>query len=136
LSFVFIKFALKIYFITKKTNAYILDNSIHIRLTTSVVIATDCTGSCKSNYHTITIMTMPYMYTVVKYVGICLFGSPPVSSTNITDPRYNWNIVENCVKHHKAYINKMHCIKYCSYVLFKLSLDINCYCSFFFFCWN
>ena len=31
LSFVFIKFALKIYFITKKTNVYILDNSIHIR---------------------------------------------------------------------------------------------------------
>jgi hypothetical protein len=27
---VFIKFALKIYFITKKTNAYILDNIIHI----------------------------------------------------------------------------------------------------------
>ena len=26
----------------------------------------------------------------------------------------------------------MHCITYCSYVLFKLSLDNNCFCSFFF----
>jgi hypothetical protein len=33
----------------------------------------------------------------------------------------------------KAYINRMHCIKYLSYVLFKLSLDNNCFCSFFFF---
>ena len=28
-------------------------------LTTLVVIGTDCTGSCKSNYHTITTMTVP-----------------------------------------------------------------------------
>ena len=28
-------------------------------LTTSVVIGTDCLGSCKSNYHTITAMTAP-----------------------------------------------------------------------------
>jgi hypothetical protein len=27
----------------------------------------------------------------------------------------------------------MHCIKYFPYVLLKLSLDINCFCSFFFF---
>ena len=29
------------------------------KLTTSVVIGTDCTGSCKSNYHTITATTTP-----------------------------------------------------------------------------
>jgi hypothetical protein len=29
-------------------------------LTTLVVICTDCTASCKSNYHTITITTAPY----------------------------------------------------------------------------
>jgi len=29
------------------------------KLTTLVVIDTDCTGSCKSNYHMITIMTAP-----------------------------------------------------------------------------
>ena len=28
-------------------------------LTTSVVISTDCTGSCESNYHTITATTAP-----------------------------------------------------------------------------
>jgi hypothetical protein len=29
-------------------------------LTTSVVIGTDCIGSCKSNYHTITAMMAPH----------------------------------------------------------------------------
>jgi hypothetical protein len=32
---------------------------IEFALTTSVVIGTDCIGSCKSNYHTITAMTAP-----------------------------------------------------------------------------
>ena len=31
-------------------------------LTTSVVIGTDCIGSCKSNYHTITTTTAPLMF--------------------------------------------------------------------------
>ena len=35
-------------------------------LTTSVVICTDCTGSCKSNYHTITATAAP-IYVYVKY---------------------------------------------------------------------
>jgi len=30
-----------------------------LKLTTLVVIGTDCTGSCKSNYHTITTTTTP-----------------------------------------------------------------------------
>jgi hypothetical protein len=33
-------------------------------LTTSVVIGTDCIGSCKSNYHTITATTAPVKYEV------------------------------------------------------------------------
>jgi len=32
---------------------------VHIELTTLVVIGTDCTGGCKSNYHTITTTTAP-----------------------------------------------------------------------------
>jgi len=32
---------------------------VHIELTTLVVIGTDCTGSCKSNYHTITTTMTP-----------------------------------------------------------------------------
>jgi hypothetical protein len=32
---------------------------VGFKLTTSVVICTDCTGSCKSNYHTITARTAP-----------------------------------------------------------------------------
>jgi hypothetical protein len=32
---------------------------MRLELTTSVVIDTDCIGSCKSNYHTITTMTAP-----------------------------------------------------------------------------
>jgi hypothetical protein len=32
-----------------------------LELTTSVVIGTDCIGSCKSNYHTITTTTVPLL---------------------------------------------------------------------------
>jgi len=32
---------------------------VGFELTTSMVIGTDCTGSCKSNYHTITATTAP-----------------------------------------------------------------------------
>jgi hypothetical protein len=35
-------------------------------LTTSVVIGTDCIGSCKSNYQTITTMTAPQMLNKMK----------------------------------------------------------------------
>ena len=33
-----------------------------IRIHNFVVIGTDCTGSCKSNYHTITTMTVPHVH--------------------------------------------------------------------------
>jgi len=36
-------------------------------LTTSVVIGTDCIGSCKSNYHTITATTAPLYIYKCKY---------------------------------------------------------------------
>ena len=36
-------------------------------LTTSVVIGTDCIGSCKSNYHTITATTPPYLYLTIVH---------------------------------------------------------------------
>ena len=41
-------------------------------LTTSVVIDTDCIGSCKSNYHTITATTNPvYVYLFVSVCNTC-----------------------------------------------------------------
>jgi len=40
-------------------------------LTTSVVIGTDCIGSCKSNYHTIMATTAPYsMYELVGFYNV------------------------------------------------------------------
>jgi hypothetical protein len=43
-------------------------------LTTLVVIGTDCIGSCKSNYHTITATTPPYLYlTIVHWPNVVLF---------------------------------------------------------------
>jgi len=35
---------------------------VGFELTTLVVIGTDCTGSCKSNYHTITTTTTPIYF--------------------------------------------------------------------------
>jgi hypothetical protein len=44
--------------------------SVVIEPTTSVVIGTDYTGSCKSNYHTITIMTVPYCIMLIRSMDI------------------------------------------------------------------
>ena len=45
-----------------------IDTLQKFELSTLVVIGTDCRGSCKSNYHTITITTVPVLI-------LCLFGS-------------------------------------------------------------
>ena len=37
-------------------------------LTTSVVIGTDCIGSCKSNYHTLTVTTALIFKFIKKYI--------------------------------------------------------------------
>jgi hypothetical protein len=91
-------------------------------LTTSVVIGTDCTGSCKSNYHTITTTTAPcrcltFYLTCHKKQGVldttlcdivCQWLvtaqwfslGTPVSSTNKTDC-YDiteiFNVCNNCL---------------------------------------
>jgi len=41
------------------------------KLTTLVVIVTDCTGSCKSNYHTITTTTAPICVVYVLKTILC-----------------------------------------------------------------
>ena len=46
---------------------------IEFALTTSVVTGTDCIGSCKSNYHTITAMTAPPQ-TVNLYIIVFPFA--------------------------------------------------------------
>jgi hypothetical protein len=52
-----------------------------IRTHNLVVIDTDCIGSCKSNYHTITTTTAPWsVWNQTKIVNICL---PSVSCGNI-----------------------------------------------------
>jgi hypothetical protein len=40
-------------------------------LTTSVVIGTDCIGSCKSNYHTIAATTTPLYCASLGYICVC-----------------------------------------------------------------
>jgi hypothetical protein len=43
---------------------------VGFELTTLVVIGTDCIGSCKSNYHTITTMTVPFIPLRILYLFI------------------------------------------------------------------
>ena len=43
-------------------------------LATSVVICTDCIGSCKSNYHTITVTTCLFAHSDVLHVLCCVFA--------------------------------------------------------------
>ena len=47
-----------------------------LELTTSVVMGTDCIGSCKSNYHTITaVYKIEYIHSIISHVMylICVF---------------------------------------------------------------
>jgi hypothetical protein len=48
---------------------------VGFELTTLVVIGTDCIGSCKSNYRTITTMTAPGMVSESVQICYCLFMS-------------------------------------------------------------
>ena len=55
---------------------------VRFELTMLVVIGTDCTGSCKSNYHTITTTTAPYNMHVkteiiiFNYMNVQWLGNP------------------------------------------------------------
>jgi hypothetical protein len=63
-------------------------NQVHLAMsgiqTTLVVIGTDCTGSCKSNYHTITTMTA-LISLKGSESGQWFSPGTSVSSTNKTD---------------------------------------------------
>jgi len=41
-----------------------------VQLTTLVMIGTDCRGSCKSNYHTMTTAMVPVVVTYIVYLYI------------------------------------------------------------------
>jgi hypothetical protein len=73
-----------------------LTNWTGFKLTTLVVIDSDCIGSCKSNYHTITTTMAPNIYCLTFLNGL---------------PRYtgNWNTVESGVKHHNPNPNSQCC---------------------------
>ena len=68
-----------------------------IQLTTLVVIGTDCTGSCESNYHMITTTTAPGLIHVypTTYDGPQEKGSKSINSRftnnylNPNDPQLN-----------------------------------------------
>ena len=99
---------------------HIMVHRVHLvwagfEFTTLVVIGTDCIGSYESNYHTITTMTTQWKERekFIKYLQqvsyIILFLSLKLKLDNwnlshwstFISPRYNWNIVESGVKHHK-----------------------------------
>ena len=64
-------------------------------LTTLVAIGTDCTGNCKSNYHTImTTMPSPYMF------GRC-HTLWKISSSNCQQFKYQKNEQSPLIKHKK-----------------------------------
>ena len=62
-------------------------------LTPSVVIGTDCIGSCKSNYHTITATTAPVLFQVRTLVWLCWID-------HITEDRLicHWSSVNSLIE--------------------------------------
>ena len=66
--------------VTDKLNKCIITSSwTGFELTTLVVISTDCIGSCKSNYHTVTTTTTPEVFTCCVFNNLtfthCRFDS-------------------------------------------------------------
>jgi len=56
-----------------QTLSHTVASSMGFELSTFVVICTDCTGSCKSNYHPIILMVAPRIYTVVVYLHMYMY---------------------------------------------------------------
>ena len=78
----------KLYHITLYTSS-----CAGVERTTSVVIGTDCIGSCKSNYHTITTRGSDCM---VKYIFI-------KSMVHHEDVQVTLSSVTRCTRYHQAY---------------------------------
>jgi len=57
------------------------------KLTASVVIGTDCIGSCKSNYHTITVTRAPHRLN--KNVDCRLLNDPCVQISRTRNPAWS-----------------------------------------------
>jgi hypothetical protein len=68
--------------------------SSRFELTTSMIIGTDCTGSCKSIYHTITATTPPLIFRGVYKPDICTKGGCCMVV---------WATYDICVYHHYSY---------------------------------
>ena len=82
----------KLYHITLYTSSW-----ADVERTTSVVIGTDCIGSCKSNYHTITTRGSDCM---VKYIFI-------KSMVHHEDVQVTLSSVTRCTRYHQAYITEV-----------------------------
>ena len=83
-----------------------------IELTTSVVIGTDCIGSCNSNYSYSPL-------TICIFIAKCIYFNCFIFQYK---QGYNWNIVESGVKHHKTNQPISITLIYFIYVLGCLSL--------------
>ena len=83
---------------------------IEIRPYILVIICTDCTGSCKSNYHTIMTMTNICIYNCDQYIfciSSCLHGGLCRSTDGVclcpdgyTGPQCELNVSNQNIKHH------------------------------------
>ena len=82
--------------VTDKLNHIMLYTSPWSRfeLTTSVVIGTDCIGSCKPNYHTITATMVPILISVVFRARVLIARNFNLDDWNSTSFD-NTNILEN-----------------------------------------
>jgi hypothetical protein len=93
-------------------------------LTTSVVICTDCIGSCKSNYHTITATTAPWCM-VLKILVNWRTMKSTISVNNLTK---SWHYWRKCLISETA--EPMKPKLYISGHWMFLFLVCNCVCAF------
>ena len=68
-----------------------------LEITTLVVIGTDCTVSCKSNFHTITTMMVP-QYKIIKKTSSFVLLSPLLSLCILKDVIVKPFLYKKCLK--------------------------------------
>jgi hypothetical protein len=80
---------------------------LRFKLTTTVVIGTDCIGSCKFNYHTITAMTSPHFRWKAGWSNKFLKGDLP----NITPAKFDR--ISTVISEEKIKIQKVYDSRWC-----------------------
>ena len=69
------------------------------KLTTLIVIGTDCTDNCKSNYHTIMTTTPPFTNSILNNQHFHIYNQFPRASSDKTRRKFSWILTSRQIRY-------------------------------------